>query len=172
MGLPADILCEPRAWGTSSYPSSYPFDPMQIRTLTSRLVHSELGETVAKYDARKPLRDPETVAALFRRMIGEESQEVFAALLVDATNRPLAVVEVSRGTLTSSLVHPREVFGPALRMGTASLFVAHNHPSGDPTPSAEDFAVTRRLADAGELLGVPLLDHLVIGEGDSFRSAK
>ena len=70
----------------------------------------------------------------------------------------------SQGTLTASLVHPREVFRPALREGAAALVVAHNHPSGDPSPSAEDQEVTRRLVQAGALLGVPLLDHVVVAE--------
>jgi DNA repair protein RadC len=71
---------------------------------------------------------------------------------------------VSQGTLTSSLVHPREVFGPAVREEPRALIVAHNHPSGDPEPSEEDLAVTRRLVEAGKILGVPLLDHVVIGD--------
>jgi DNA repair protein RadC len=73
-------------------------------------------------------------------------------------------VEISHGTLTASLVHPREVFRPALREGAAALVVVHNHPSGDPAPSAEDHQVTERLARAGELLGVRLLDHVVVAE--------
>ena len=72
---------------------------------------------------------------------------------------------MSEGTLSTSLVHPREVFGPALRGGAAAVIVAHNHPSGDPRPSAEDVSVTRRLQETGRLVGIPLLDHVVIGDG-------
>lgn len=86
------------------------------------------------------------------------------ALLLDARHRLRRVEQVSEGTLNSSVVHPREVFAPALREGAAALIVAHNHPSGDPTPSAEDRDVTVRLADAGRLLGVRLLDHVVVGD--------
>ncbi|MCA9573523.1 MAG: JAB domain-containing protein, partial [Myxococcales bacterium] len=72
---------------------------------------------------------------------------------------------VSVGTLTTSLVHPREVFGPALSDAAAALIVVHNHPSGDPSPSQEDVEITKRLIEVGRLLGVPLLDHVVVGEG-------
>src|SRR5690606_306825 len=88
----------------------------------------------------------------------------FVALLLDARHRLLRVERVSEGTLTSSVVHPREVFGPALREAAAAVVVAHNHPSGDPTPSAEDRDVTARLAEAGRLVGVRLLDHVVVGD--------
>ena len=102
------------------------------------------------------------------RTIGAElrfrRKEVFVALLLDARHRLRRVEQVSEGTLNSSVVHPREVFAPALREGAAALIVAHNHPSGDPTPSAEDRDVTVRLADAGRLLGVRLLDHVVVGD--------
>lgn len=100
----------------------------------------------------------------------EEAVEVFAVLLLDGKHRVSGMAEVSRGTLTTSLVHPREVFGPALRMGAAAVIVAHNHPSGNPEPSKEDLAVTRRLIEAGQLLGVPVLDHVIIG--DSFVSLR
>lgn len=91
-------------------------------------------------------------------------QEEFLALLLDGRHRLLREVPISRGTLTASLVHPREVFRPALREGAAALVLVHNHPSGDPTPSAEDRQVTARLARAGELLGVRVVDHVVVAE--------
>ena len=79
--------------------------------------------------------------------------------------------EISIGSLNTSLVHPREVFRPAIRKACASVILIHNHPSGDPTPSSEDIAVTRRLYEAGRLLGIEVLDHVVIGDGRfvSFR---
>jgi DNA repair protein RadC len=86
-------------------------------------------------------------------------------LLLDGKHRLVRRQRVSEGTLTSSLVHPREVFGPAVREAAAAVIVAHNHPSGDPEPSGEDLAVTRRLIEAGRILGVPVLDHVVIGDG-------
>ncbi|MBM4268749.1 MAG: DNA repair protein RadC [Deltaproteobacteria bacterium] len=90
-------------------------------------------------------------------------QERFYVLLLDGKGRLQSEVRVSEGTLTASLVHPREVFRFALREAAASLILAHNHPSGDPTPSPEDESLTRRLCSAGELLGVRILDHVVIG---------
>ncbi|MBW2716207.1 MAG: JAB domain-containing protein, partial [Deltaproteobacteria bacterium] len=82
----------------------------------------------------------------------------------DARHRVLRSEMISQGTLTASLVHPREVFRPALRNAAAALVLVHNHPSGDPTPSAEDREVTARLASAGEILGVRVLDHIVVAE--------
>ncbi|MBI5201659.1 MAG: DNA repair protein RadC [Elusimicrobia bacterium] len=98
-------------------------------------------------------------------------KEHFVALYVNARNRLMHVETVSIGTLTASLVHPREVFGPAVERSAAGVIVAHNHPSGDCRPSAEDRAATRRLERAGRILGVPLLDHVVIGDAGyySFR---
>ena len=90
---------------------------------------------------------------------------MFRALLLDARNRVLAIPEISRGTLSTSLVHPREVFRPAILAQAAAVIVAHNHPSGLSEPSEQDHAVTERLARAGRLIGIPLLDHLIVGDG-------
>ncbi|TAH38930.1 MAG: DNA repair protein RadC [Planctomycetota bacterium] len=91
--------------------------------------------------------------------------ERFCALYLDAKGRLLRERRVSEGTLTASLVHPREVYGPALVHQAAAVVVAHNHPSGDPEPSVEDHATTRRLQRAGRILGIELLDHVIVGEG-------
>ena len=85
-------------------------------------------------------------------------------VLLDARQRVLRSEVISQGTLTASLVHPREVFRPALRDAAAALVLVHNHPSGDPTPSAEDREVTSRLARAGEILGIRVVDHVVVAE--------
>ncbi|HIK61260.1 MAG TPA: DNA repair protein RadC [Planctomycetes bacterium] len=108
---------------------------------------------------------PEAVYRLLAPELRGEQQESFHALFLDPRHRLKGRQIVSLGTLTSSLVHPREVFAPALRRGAAALIVAHNHPSGDPEPSSEDKAVTRRLLEVGRLVGVPLLDHVVLGHG-------
>ncbi len=114
--------------------------------------------------ARSRLRSPRAVWRLLRpRMIGLE-QETFVVLLLDGRNRLQRIVTASTGSLTTSLVHPREVFRAAIREAAAAIIVAHNHPSGDPEPSPEDVAVTRRLFDVGELVGIPLLDHIVLGD--------
>ena len=92
-------------------------------------------------------------------------QDLLKSLLLDTKNRVLAIRTVSIGDLSSSIVHPREVFKDAVVASAAALIVAHNHPSGDPTPSGEDVAVTKRLISAGEIMGIDLLDHIVIGDG-------
>ena len=91
--------------------------------------------------------------------------EVFEVLLLDTRNQLLRRVRVSTGTLNGSLVHPREVFRPAVADAAASLILVHNHPSGDPTPSREDIEVTDRIVAAGEMMGIRVLDHIVVGDG-------
>lgn len=127
----------------------------------------ELGRRVedARSRRRPSLRSPARVHELMRGELRGLERETFHALLLDSQHRLRRRCRVSEGTLTSSLVHPREVFAPALREAAAAIIVVHNHPSGDPEPSAEDLAVTRRLIDAGRLLGVPLLDHVVVADG-------
>jgi len=91
--------------------------------------------------------------------------EQFRALLLDGKRRVIREELVSQGTLTSSPVHPREVFAPAVRHGAASIVLVHNHPSGDPSPSTDDVAITTRLAEAGRIFGIPVFDHVVVGDG-------
>jgi DNA repair protein RadC len=110
------------------------------------------------------LRSPQDVFRHFGPRMRRLAQEHFAVVLLDGRHRVLGDEVVSQGTLTASLVHPREVFRPALRASAAALILVHNHPSGDPTPSAEDRAVTERLARAGEILGIRVLDHVVVAE--------
>lgn len=102
-------------------------------------------------------------------MLREEAEawdrEHFLVLALDGKNRVLAVHEVSVGTLTASLVHPREVMKVLVLLNAASFILVHNHPSGDPTPSPEDVALTSRLRAAAEILGIRLLDHVVLGHG-------
>ncbi len=93
-------------------------------------------------------------------------KEHFRALYLDVRNRVLKDEVVSVGTLTASLVHPRELFRPALECNAAGVLVAHNHPSGDATPSSEDLTLTRRLKRAGDILGISIIDHLIIGRGE------
>jgi len=112
------------------------------------------------------------VAGLLRPHLENETAERFVALLLNGKHRVMGFAEVSRGTLTASLVHPREVFAPAIRELAAALIVAHNHPSGDPEPSQEDIEVTKRLHEAGKILGVPLLDHIIVGMGGSYTSLR
>lgn len=101
---------------------------------------------------------------LFPRM-AHLRKEHFVALLLDGKNRLIREVKVSEGSLTASVVHPREAFLSAVRSSAASVIFAHNHPSGDPSPSPEDRSVTEQLREAGRILGIQVLDHLVIGAG-------
>ena len=98
-------------------------------------------------------------------MLRDKKREIFLVVLLDARHRMLREEVVSEGSLTSSIVHPREVFLPAVRESAGAVVLVHNHPSGDPRPSEEDVAVTRRLVRASELLGIRVLDHVIIGDG-------
>jgi DNA repair protein RadC len=126
----------------------------------------ELGRRIAarRLRAGDPVRGPADVFRHFHARLRGIRQERFLVLLLDGRHRLLREVVVSQGTLTASLVHPREVFRPALREAAAAIVLVHNHPSGDPTPSTEDREITGRLADAGELVGIPVLDHVVVAE--------
>jgi DNA repair protein RadC len=101
----------------------------------------------------------------YRERMGSLKKEEFYVLLLDAKNRKIKDVRISEGSLTASLVHPREVFNPVIRESAAAVILIHNHPSGDPTPSQEDLHITKRLRDIGEVMGVRVLDHLIIGKG-------
>lgn len=118
----------------------------------------------ASEEERPRIGSPLDVYNLLGPSLREERREHFVALLMDTKNGVIRQRTISIGDLSSSLVHPREVFVEAIRGSAASIIVAHNHPSGDPTPSPEDMAVTRRLKEAGDLLGIDLLDHIVLGD--------
>ena len=107
--------------------------------------------------------NPEVVANHFRTVIAGEEIERFWTLCLDRKNRLIRRVEVTKGTATSSLAHPREVFRDAIRLSSAAVIVAHNHPSGDPAPSRADIQVTRQLREAAKVIGIDLLDHVVLG---------
>ena len=98
-------------------------------------------------------------------------KECFWAVLLNGKNRFLKLARVSEGSLTASLVHPREVFRPAILAAAAGLLCVHNHPSGDPAPSPEDLQITRRLVEVGRLIGIRVLDHVIVGEKEYFSFA-
>ena len=112
-----------------------------------------------------PIRCADDAFRVIKASLSLLNQEVFVVLALDVKQGALGLRQVAQGSATSVEVHPREVFGPLIREGAASAIVAHNHPSGDPEPSEDDRGLTRRLAQAGELLGIPVLDHLVVGSG-------
>jgi len=115
----------------------------------------------------RTLSTPAAVAELAQDLLREhdDDKEHFWAILLNAQNHYLLHTEVSVGTQSASLVHPREVLGPALREGASSVILIHNHPSGDPTPSREDLRLTRQLRDAAAMLDLNLHDHIIVGNG-------
>lgn len=114
------------------------------------------------------IRRPLEVVEFLRRVVRDDAREHFVALYLDGRHRPIAHQVVSIGTASASLVHPREVFQPAILVGACAVIVAHNHPSGDPSPSREDREITQRLAEAGALLGISLLDSVVFTRTGEF----
>jgi len=115
--------------------------------------------------AEKPLvKTPEDVAGLVTGRLKGKKKEYFLAILLDTRSRLIKVSEVSIGSLDASVVHPREAFKEAISASAASVIFTHNHPSGDTTPSEDDIKLTRRLAEAGEIMGIDVLDHVIIGD--------
>lgn len=116
---------------------------------------------------------PEKVHEIAREILQTEDQEKehFYILILDGKNKIKFAKHITTGTLTSSLVHPREVFRPAIMAGGAGVICFHNHPSGSPSPSSQDIEVTDRLQEVGDLVGIPIIDHVIISElDDSYRS--
>lgn len=133
----------------------------------------ELGRRllVSSPEDRPVVKSPQDAANLLTDMCALE-QEVMKTLLMDRKNRVLAVATVYRGSLHTTVVRVNELFREAVRENAAAIIVAHNHPSGDPTPSAEDILVTREIVQAGKILDIDVLDHVVIGSGNKFVSLK
>lgn len=147
---------------------SFPRRPVGLAALPALVPRVALvGDAPRPYG--EPITQPEHVWNLFRFDVASWDRERFLTLALDSRKRLLGVEEVSVGTLTASVVHPREVFKGLILANAESFICVHNHPSGDPEPSPEDFAVTRQLREAGVLLGIPLLDHVVLGH-ESFSS--
>lgn len=117
------------------------------------------------------IHGPEDAAAYARQQLAMETKEHFCILLLNTKNHVIGWHIVSIGSLTASVVHPREVFAPAIVHHAASIILVHNHPSGDPSPSREDIAVTQRLVKAGKIVDIPPIDHIIIG-GNDFVSMK
>ncbi len=125
----------------------------------------------ARFQARKLERldrftSPQQVFDYFHHEFRDCRKEYFLVLLLDGKNRIIRRVQISEGSLNQSIVHPREVFSPAVKESAAAMILVHNHPTGDPAPSSEDIAVTRRLKEAGEIMGIKVLDHIIVGDGE------
>lgn len=138
-----------------------PAKAIQLRAgieLGKRISRSQMGEAII-------VRKPQDAADYVMEDLRYLKKEHFVCLFLNTKNHIIGRETLSVGTLNASLVHPREVFRAAISRSSASIICIHNHPSGDPTPSPEDIALTRRLAEAGQLVGIEVLDHLVIGDG-------
>ena len=149
--------------------------PSEIRSVrglgpvrTARLVATvEIGRRVHSEPLVRgvALRTSADVFRHFHGVLRDLKVEQFRVVLLDGKHRVICDVLISQGTLTSSPVHPREVFAAAIRHHAVAMVLVHNHPSGDPTPSADDLEITRRLADVGDLVGIRVLDHVIVGDG-------
>lgn len=145
-------LCERRGVGTAK--------ALQL------IAALELGRRMARTELEPApiIRSPSDVATLLSEELRYLQQEHFVALFLNTKNRVIGRETLSVGSLNAAIVHPREVFRAAVKRSAASIICAHNHPSGDPAPSAEDVALTHRLAEAGQIMGIEVLDHIIIGD--------
>ena len=135
----------------------YAIPRYQVSLVRDSSVHSLVAQVRSSRDARDVLA----------QYLDGVDREHFVVLLLDQKNKIIGIHTVSTGSLTASVVHPREVFKAAILSNAAAIVTGHNHPSGDPQPSREDRGLTDRLAQAGTLLGIALLDHIIIGDGTS-----
>ena len=126
----------------------------------------EIGNRIGYREALDKIKisDPSTIANLFMGEMRYLQKEHFRVILLDTKNQIIVTEEISVGTLNASIVHPRDVFKVAIKRNANSVVLIHNHPSGDPTPSKEDINITNRLIEAGNLIGIKVLDHLIIGD--------
>jgi DNA repair protein RadC len=134
-----------------------------MRALDVEKIAGSVREAAARYNANQPLNEPELVYLHLRKYWGKR-QEHFVLICLDKLLAPIKTKVITIGVLDRSLVHPREVFHAAIMANASSIIIAHNHPSGSTEPGADDIATTKRLVQAGELLGIPVLDHLVIAK--------
>ena len=126
----------------------------------------EIGKRLSYGQALEKVKitDPSTIANLYMDEMRYLQKEHFKIALLDTKNQIIATEEISVGTLNASIVHPRDVFKVAIKRNANSIILIHNHPSGDPIPSSEDINITNRLIDAGKLIGIRVLDHIIIGD--------
>lgn len=127
----------------------------------------ELEPELKDYD----IKNPQSIVKAIRSSIKDKAKEHFKLILLDNRNKIISISTISIGTLNASLVHPREIFKEAIIHNSASVVLAHNHPSGDPEPSEEDMKITERLVESGKILGIEVIDHIIIGK-TNFASFK
>jgi DNA repair protein RadC len=125
----------------------------------------------SRKEDKKVIKSPQDVAELLMPEMRFLKQEIFKIVLLDVKNQLIAIPQISKGGLSSSIVHPREVFKEAIRRSSAAIILAHNHPSGIPEPSNDDIKISKRLIDSGKIIGIDVLDHVIIGD-DRYISMK
>lgn len=151
-------LCQVRGMG-----------PAKVAQLKAAL---ELGRRfLAEREGAQVFGSSEEAASYFAPRLRVRDKEIFQAALLNTKNHLIKVETVSQGSLNESVVHPREAFAPAVKESAAAILFVHNHPSGDPTPSEADRLLTRRLRETGELLGIRVLDHIIVGESGYYSFA-
>jgi DNA repair protein RadC len=123
----------------------------------------EVREIEYSYEKRPKISSMDDVVQIVKPMIADSNKEFFMALYLNTKNGVIKQEIISIGSLNANVVHPREVFKTDCMISASSIIVAHNHPSGDPTPSREDIEITKKLAEAGKMMGIELLDHVIIG---------
>ena len=147
------------------------FSPIEPQTIARYRV-ALVREESTPYDTPQSCSDPQSAARFVHQILSSWDREVMGAILLDIRNRAIGHQLAYIGTLTRAAVEPRGILSAALLANAAGLILFHNHPSGDPSPSAEDLAFTRRMAEAGEIVGVRVLDHIVVGEAPAFVSLR
>lgn len=116
--------------------------------------------------------NPKSANELIKPFLAESDREKFIVICLDLKNQPTSINTISIGTVSSAIIHPREVFKVAILSNSSAIIASHNHPSGNPQPSQEDIQITKRLKEAGDILGIALLDHIIIGDNDKYVSLK
>lgn len=127
----------------------------------------ELSKRISKHQgfSKYRINSPNSIASIYMEEMRYLKQEYFKIVLLDTKNQIICDEDITKGSINSSIVHPREVFKYAIKKSASGIIMLHNHPSGDPTPSREDIQVTKRMSEAGDLIGINILDHLIIGDG-------
>ncbi|MFP4523672.1 MAG: RadC family protein [Candidatus Woesearchaeota archaeon] len=141
------------------------FSGIGIAKACQLLALGELKHRTKKIISKLKIIGPKEVAEFCQEFIGDAKQEIFMVLHLNTQNEIISKKEVSKGILNSAVIHPREVFSQAIREGAHSIIVCHNHPSGHCEPSSEDIDATKKLIKAGDIVGIKVLDHVIIGKG-------
>lgn len=155
------------AYGTPANIPDVNQSAKRVPIITIKLIR----EASVLYPARR-INSPLDAYEILKSFLVDADRENFYAIYLNTKNEPVAIHPVSVGSLNASLVHPREVYKAAILVNAASVILSHNHPSGDPTPSREDIEVSKRLKEAGLIIGIEVIDHIILGMGTNYYSLK